>query len=114
MATQRAIDEADIRRRMDEWAKAIRTMDLDGVTSNYAPDIVSFDLAPPLRHAGAEAKRNNWIGVFARFHVRSITMFATSRSSYAMKWHLRTASIGSAARRRMGRRTIFGSVSRRV
>jgi ketosteroid isomerase-like protein len=29
---------------MDEWAKAIRTMDLDGVTSNYAPDIASFDL----------------------------------------------------------------------
>jgi uncharacterized protein (TIGR02246 family) len=67
MATQRAIDEADIRRRMDEWAKAIRTMDLDGVTSHYAPDIASFDLGPPLRHAGAEAKRKNWVGVFARF-----------------------------------------------
>jgi hypothetical protein len=65
LATQRAIDEADIRRRMDEWAKAIRTMDLDGVTSNYAPDIASFDLGPPLRHAGAEAKRKNWVGVFA-------------------------------------------------
>jgi uncharacterized protein (TIGR02246 family) len=67
MATQRAIDEADIRRRMDEWVKAIRAMDLDGVTSNYAPDIASFDLGPPLRHAGADAKRNNWVGVFARF-----------------------------------------------
>ena len=57
MATQRAIDEADIRRRLDKWAEAIRAMDLDAVTSNYARDIASFDLGPPLRHAGAEAKR---------------------------------------------------------
>src|SRR4030095_7602603 len=67
MTTQRTIDEVDIRRRMDKWAEAIRTMDLDGVTSNYAPDIASFDLGPPLRHAGAEAKRKKWAGVFAMF-----------------------------------------------
>jgi ketosteroid isomerase-like protein len=67
MATQRAIDEADIRRRMDKWAEAIRTMDLDGVTSSYAPDIASFDLGPPLCHAGAEAKRKNWVAVFGIF-----------------------------------------------
>jgi uncharacterized protein (TIGR02246 family) len=67
MTTQRTIDEADIRRRMDKWTEAIRTMDLDGVTSSYAPDIASFDLGPPLRHAGAEAKKKNWVGVFAMF-----------------------------------------------
>jgi len=63
MATQRAIDEADIRRRMDEWVKAIRNMDIDGVTSNYVPNNASFDLGPPLRHAGAEAKRKNCRGL---------------------------------------------------
>ena len=67
MATQRAMDEANIRRRMDEWAKAIRAMDVDGVASSYAPDIASFDLGPPLRHVGAQAKRRNWMGVFAMF-----------------------------------------------
>ena len=41
-------------------------MDLDGVTSSYARDIASFDVGP-LRHAGAQAKRNNWVGVFAMF-----------------------------------------------
>jgi ketosteroid isomerase-like protein len=67
MATQRAMDEADIRRRIDRGVEAIRAMDLEGVMSLYAPDIVSFDVEPPLRHVGAAAKRNNWMGVFAAY-----------------------------------------------
>jgi ketosteroid isomerase-like protein len=47
--------------------KALRAMDLEGVMALYAPDIVSFDIAPPLQHVGAEAKREQWVGVFAAF-----------------------------------------------
>jgi len=65
MATQRAIDEADIRQRIDKLAEAIRAMDLEGAMSIYAPDIVSFDIVPPLQHVGAEAKRKNWVDAFA-------------------------------------------------
>jgi ketosteroid isomerase-like protein len=39
-------------------------MDLEGVMSLYAPDIVSFDLVPPLRHVGAKAKEKNWATLF--------------------------------------------------
>ena len=60
MATQRATNEADIRRRIDKMVNAIRAMDLEGVKSIYAPDIVSFDIEPPLQHLGAEAKWKNW------------------------------------------------------
>jgi ketosteroid isomerase-like protein len=67
MATQRTIEEADIRRQMERWCAAIRAMALDGVTSTYARDIASFDVGPPLRHAGAEAKMDNWAGVVAMF-----------------------------------------------
>jgi ketosteroid isomerase-like protein len=67
MATQRAIDEADIRRRIDALVTALRAMDLEGVMAFYAPDIVSFDIAPPLRHVGAEAKRTQWVAAFAAF-----------------------------------------------
>ena len=42
-------------------------MDLEGVMALYAPDIVSFDLGPPLRHVGAEAKRKNWVDAFAMY-----------------------------------------------
>ncbi len=67
MATQRAIDEADIRRRIDALVTALRAMDLEGVMAFYAPDIVSFDIAPPLQHVGAEAKRTQWVAAFAAF-----------------------------------------------
>ena len=67
VATQRATDEADIRQRIDKLAEAIRAMNLGGVMSIYAPDIVSFDIVPPLQRVGAEAKRKNRVDVFAMY-----------------------------------------------
>jgi ketosteroid isomerase-like protein len=32
-------------------------MDIARVMAIYAPDIISFDIEPPLQHVGAEAKR---------------------------------------------------------
>ena len=58
MATQRTIDEADIRRRCGQWAEAICGRDIEGVMSLYAPQIVSFDLDPPPQYTGVEAKRS--------------------------------------------------------
>ena len=65
MASQHAADEADIRQRINQLTEAIRAMDLERVMSFYAPDIVSFDIVPPLQHLGAEAKRRNWVNAFA-------------------------------------------------
>jgi ketosteroid isomerase-like protein len=67
MAVQRATDEASIRQRIHRWVEALRALDLEGVMSLYAPDIVSFDLVPPLRHVGAKAKEKNWANVFALY-----------------------------------------------
>jgi uncharacterized protein (TIGR02246 family) len=59
------IVESEIRQRLDKLVEAIRAMDLDSVMSLYAPDIVSFDIEPPLKHTGAEAKKRNWAKVFS-------------------------------------------------
>ena len=67
MATEHPRDEADIRQRIDNLVEAIRATDLEGAMSIYAADVVSFDVAPPLQHLGAEAKRKNWIDVFATY-----------------------------------------------
>jgi ketosteroid isomerase-like protein len=67
MATQHATDQADIRQRIDKFAEAVRAMDLEAVRAIYAPDIISFDIVPPLQHVGAEAKMKNWVDVFATF-----------------------------------------------
>ncbi len=47
--SSKVTDEAQIRQLLDDWAKALCAKDVDGVKSNYAPEIVSFDIAPPLR-----------------------------------------------------------------
>mgnify|MGYP003576049808 FL=1 len=66
-ATQRWSDEADIRQRIDSLCEAIRAMDLERVMAIFAADLVSFDIEPPLRHIGAEAKRKNWARVFSAY-----------------------------------------------
>ena len=62
-----AVSEALIRQRLQDWAKALSAKDIDGAMSLYAPDIVSFDITPPLRYAGADNKRRAWLKVFAAY-----------------------------------------------
>jgi ketosteroid isomerase-like protein len=54
-----------VRQRVTDYAKAISAKDIDGVMSFFAPDMVSFDLEPPLRYAGAANKRERWQEGFA-------------------------------------------------
>ena len=59
--------EAIIRRRVEDCAKAISAKDIDSVMSVYAPNIVSFDIVPPLRYVGADNKRQAWQGALAAY-----------------------------------------------
>jgi ketosteroid isomerase-like protein len=61
------VAEALIRRRVEDYAKAISAKDIDGTMSFFAPELVSFDLQPPLRYTGAENKRREWQKAFAAF-----------------------------------------------
>ena len=47
--------ETRIRALIDDWAKAMRAKDVDGVMAHYTADSVTFDLAPPLISTGASA-----------------------------------------------------------
>lgn len=57
--------EARIRELIESFAAAFRAKDIDGVMSLFAPTILSFDLAPPLRCVGADALRKHWEATFA-------------------------------------------------
>jgi len=59
--------EAEIRRQIDKLVEAVRAADLERVMSFYARDVVTFDIVPPLQKIGADAKRKNWMGVFAAY-----------------------------------------------
>src|SRR5436190_512858 len=61
--------EAAIRELVDRFVKAVHAKDIDGVMSVYAPDVVAFDVVPPLQYVGAEAFRKPWQEVFERYQV---------------------------------------------
>jgi uncharacterized protein (TIGR02246 family) len=62
-----AIAETQIRQILDTWRKALHDRDVDAVMSLYAPDIMLFDLAPPLRYKGADTYRKGWEEWFSSF-----------------------------------------------
>ena len=103
------IDEAQIRELIHRWLQALRAKDLDGIMSCYAPDILLFDLLPPLQYVGADAYRKNWAEWFPTFRgpigyeIRDLSI--TTGDDVAFP----TASTGSAERERMGEKLKSGS-----
>src|SRR5215831_10352085 len=77
IGNRKKIDEAQIRELIDRWLKALRAKNLDGIMSCYTPDILLFDLLPPLQYLGADAYRKNWAEWSPRSGGRLATRFAT-------------------------------------
>jgi uncharacterized protein (TIGR02246 family) len=57
-------DEAAIQGLLDDCIRSLRDKNIEGVMSIYAPEVVSFDIIPPLRYVGADAFRKVWEEVF--------------------------------------------------
>jgi len=53
-------NEAEIRELIDRFANAFRSKDVAGIMSFFAPEIVSFDILPPLAAAGADVFVKHW------------------------------------------------------
>ncbi|MEU2038580.1 YybH family protein [Nocardia niwae] len=60
-------EEAELRRHIDKVVEALRAKDLESLRQFYTADVVSFDVEPPLQHAGIAAKLENWARVFVFF-----------------------------------------------
>jgi uncharacterized protein (TIGR02246 family) len=60
VSSNRTTDEAAIRELVDNWAKAVRAKDLERIVANHSPDIVMFDVPPPLVSKGLDAYRKTW------------------------------------------------------
>ena len=53
-------NETQIRALIENWAKAVRAQDMDGVLAEHADDIVMFDVPPPLQSRGMEEYKKTW------------------------------------------------------
>lgn len=58
-------DEVEIKRVIENYIEAFRVKDIDGIMSMYAPEVVTFDVVPPLQYVGADAMRKRWEEAFS-------------------------------------------------
>jgi uncharacterized protein (TIGR02246 family) len=56
----RTTDEAAIRDLIENWARAVRTKNINGILANHSPDILMFDVPPPLQSKGIDAYKKTW------------------------------------------------------
>jgi len=66
---QKQNNEIAIKKVIEDGIEALRNKDIEGGMALYAPDVVSFDIVPPLRYVGADVFRKVWEEVFASFQV---------------------------------------------
>jgi uncharacterized protein (TIGR02246 family) len=59
--------ERQIRALIDDLAIAIRIKDVDALMGHYAPDVLTFDLLPPLQYSGTDAIRKRVSDWFSSF-----------------------------------------------
>jgi ketosteroid isomerase-like protein len=78
-----ASTQAEVRALLDSRSEAIRLKDVDRLMSLYSPDIVYFDLVPPLQYPGAAALRGRFLQWFDRWkgpigqEIRDLTISAS-------------------------------------
>lgn len=53
-------NEGEIRKLIDDWATAVHARDIERIMAFYAPDVIAYDLPPPLQFRGADAYRKDW------------------------------------------------------
>ena len=59
-----ASTQSDVRALLVNWSEAARTKNIDRLMSLYSPDIVYFDVVPPLHYTGSAAVRGNFLRWF--------------------------------------------------
>jgi uncharacterized protein (TIGR02246 family) len=78
-----ASTQSEVRALLDSQSEAIRTKDVDKLLSLYSPDIVYFDVVPPLQYAGSAALRDRFLRWFdgyqgsIRMEVRDVNVLVS-------------------------------------
>jgi ketosteroid isomerase-like protein len=51
---------AEIRHLIENWAKAVRNLNINGAVANHAEDMLMFDVPPPVHIRGIDRYRQTW------------------------------------------------------
>ncbi|HEX3809979.1 MAG TPA: SgcJ/EcaC family oxidoreductase [Rhizomicrobium sp.] len=61
-------DETAVRKVIEEWARAVRGKDMEGILRHHAADMSMFDVPPPFQSKGIDAYRETWQTFFTWAH----------------------------------------------
>jgi uncharacterized protein (TIGR02246 family) len=85
----RKSNEAQIRKLVADWAKAVRAKDMDGAVANHTDDIVMFDVPMPLQSKGLKQYKKTWeqffdhnLGGQGAFDVTELRIVASGSVAY--------------------------------
>ena len=85
-----ANDEVEVRRLIEDWARAVHDGDMTGVLADHSDDIVMFDVPPPADGVrGIAAYRQTWPPFFewqaagASFEIVALDVTAGEDVAYA-------------------------------
>jgi ketosteroid isomerase-like protein len=79
-----ASPQSEVKALLDSWSEAVRLKDIDRLMSLYSPDIVYFDVVPPLQYSGSAAVRRNFLRWFDAWQsaigqeIRDLTIVASA------------------------------------
>jgi len=59
-------EQREIRALIERWSKAVRDQDMEGIRADHDPDILMFDVPPPLVSRGLDAYMATWDAFFTR------------------------------------------------
>jgi ketosteroid isomerase-like protein len=54
------VAETQVRAVLENWAKATRQNHQDEILKNHVPDLVIFDVLPPMKYENTESYRQSW------------------------------------------------------
>lgn len=69
LSTAQAAEKSDapLRAWLDQWTKAFTAKDTKAVMALYAPDVLAYDIVPPLAYVGKDAYGKDYQEFFADF-----------------------------------------------
>jgi ketosteroid isomerase-like protein len=89
VAATASADKATIRGRLEAWAHAVRSHDLDGVVAHHTKDMVYFDVPPPVQVHGIRGYQESWppffryLGRRGRFDLDELSIIAGADVAFA-------------------------------
>jgi ketosteroid isomerase-like protein len=60
LTSKNSTDVTAIRALIERWAEAVRNHDYDTILADHDPEIVMFDVPPPIRSRGLDEYRRTW------------------------------------------------------